>query len=273
MKFLKIILFFHIVFCFLTQPAAAQKTEINVNAYSGFFTFWGNGATTNSWYILPASNVNTAVYSPYGKKSAGFFSFEIQVQKVIQKNRIYGIGLSFETAKTRVNIDSAYTKFGGPYNFAFGPYGPGIYSSSRPLHIDGSLTLHNTYITINPFIGQRIFYKKITVDVLAGVDVAYGLKSMEKLHAAGSETSNNGMNYSVYSGSFTYERKSPSVDLRPGIKLKIQYQHLGVLLGYSLGITDYQKNNNDNPTYLDVRPNNESTFSSIVRLGISWRIK
>jgi len=57
------------MFLVFTNIAYAQKTEIDVNASSGLFSFYGKGATTNSaigWYQFATPFASTD--NPFGKK-------------------------------------------------------------------------------------------------------------------------------------------------------------------------------------------------------------
>lgn len=266
MKQHKIKTFLSILFCLLVQLTNAQKTEINFNAYSGLFSFQGPGTTLNSW----VSFGNFSVSTPYSRKPSFFYSFELQGQRITKKKNIYGIGLSFEAAKKNtVNIDSAFINNSSSYGFTFGPFGPGIYEYDYPKPATGKSILENTFITVNPFVGHRFIYKKFSVDVLAGIDLGFCKKSFETTHANNLPNIRND-SFSIY---FEDKRVKPSIDLRPRVQFKLQYHKLGLLAGYSLGITDYQKKNKAQPEFKNIPIKNGNTYSRILRLGISWELK
>jgi hypothetical protein len=221
----------------LIQFSYGQKTEINFNVYSGLFSFHGNGASSTSWinddpYLTPQKFTS----NPYGKKSEFSYSVELQAQRVIKNNNIYGAGISFETLTSKVLIDTA-TNNGIIY---------WQYSA------EGKTSLKNTYVTLNPFAGHRFTYRKINFDALAGFDIAFCLKSKETGNATASNnaifTSNN-------------DRTKPLVDLRPRIQIKTQFKKAGLLIGYSLGLTNYQTQNK------------AKAYSNYLRLGLSYQIK
>ncbi len=232
---------FFIVIIFLgsVQFSFAQKTEINFNAYSGLFSFRGDGATSNSWIIsYPFINIPTKyTIDPYGKKSGFSYSLEFQGQRLTKGENIYGLGISFEEVTSRVNI-----------------YKVGV--SGDPAYLEysanGETKLKNIFVTLNSFVGHRFSYHKMTFDLLAGSDLAFCLSSKEK----GSATTNNKDNFTVENN-----KAKPSIDLRPRIQLKTQIKKLGFLVGYSFGLTNYQTQNNP------------KTYSSFLRLGLSCQLK
>ena len=61
----KIKILLPVVFCLLVPYG--QKTEINLNAYCGLFSFRGNGSTSNSWVIVSnLARLDQMTSSPYG---------------------------------------------------------------------------------------------------------------------------------------------------------------------------------------------------------------
>lgn len=216
-----------------------QKTEINMNAYSGFFSFSGNGAASNSWIIsYPFINTPTTyTINPFGKKSAFSYALELQGQRLTKTRNIYGLGVSLDKLTSRVDI-----------------YKVGI--SGDPAYLEypsnGKTKLDNTFITLNPFIGHRYAFGKLTFDLLAGADFSFCTSSMEQ----GKATINN-KEYLA----FENDKPKPSVDFRPRFQLKAQMNKTGILAGYSYGLTNYQANNS------------LKAYSSFLRLGISYQLK
>ena len=233
----KKIFFILIALCFINQSVFGQKTEINFNAYSGLFSFRGNGSASNSWmnfsfYTFPSSST----FNPYGKKNGFSYALELQGQNLTKRKNIYGSGISFEILTSKVNID---TVAGGDPAYLQYP-------------ATGKTTLKNTFITLNPFVGHRYINGKITFDLLTGIDLSFCLKSRE----AGTATTNNNALITVEN-----DKDKPSVDFRPRVQIKTQYKKIGFLLGYSLGLTNYQNKYSD------------KAYTSFLRLGISCQIK
>jgi hypothetical protein len=100
---------------------------------------------------------------------------------------------------------------------------------------DGKTSLKNTFVTLNPFIGHR-----------------FCLKSMEK----GNATAGNKTIYTADN-----DKAKPSIDFRPRIQIKTQLKKVGLLVGYSLGLTNYQTQNTP------------KAYSSYLRLGLSYKLK
>ena len=105
---------------------------------------------------------------------------------------------------------------------------------------------------------------------MIGSDIAFCLKSKEKYSATGNDYSN------VFDSWGETNHPKPSIDIRPRIQVKAQYQRLGIIAGYSLGITNYPK-----PTYYTPPPaflgvvfpyKTGKVYSSFLRFGISYRI-
>jgi hypothetical protein len=230
-------IFIVIMLLVLTQFSFGQKTEINFNAYSGLFSFRGDGSSSTSWINFnPYTSPYKYTSNPYGKKSEFSYALELQGQRVTKNKNIYGLGISFETLTSKVNIDTV-TQNGFFY---------WQYSAS------GKTTLKNTFITLNPFVGHRYSYRKITFDLLAGFDLAFCLKSKE----VGNATTNNKDYVTVEN-----IKTKPLIDFRPRIQINTQINKFGLLAGYSFGLTNYQSQNN------------LKAFTSFLRLGLSYRLK
>ncbi len=239
MKHIKITKAFSLIFILLVsrQFSYAQKTEINFNAYSGLFSFRGDGSSSTSWINFnPYTSPDKFTSNPYGKKSEFSYSLELQVQRVTKTKNIYGAGISFETLTSKVAIDTV-TQNG----FIYWQYSA-----------DGKTSLRNTFVTLNPFVGHRFSYRKISFDVLTGFDIAFCLTSKETGNATASDKT-------IYTED--NDKAKPSIDFRPRIQIKTQLKKVGLLVGYSLGLTNYQTQNNP------------KAYSSYLRLGLSYQLK
>jgi len=223
----------------LTGPlnTYGQSTEIHFNAYSGLFSFRGDGATSTAWmnieHMVRPFNITS---NPYGNKSAFSYAFEIQGQRITKHKNIFGIGLSYEKLSSKVIIDTVFES------------GCFIY---RLFPARGETSLKNSFITLNPYIGRRFSIGKMGFDVLAGIDLAYCIKSKESGSASiGSEknitTANN--------------MQKPSIDFRPRFQINAQIDKFGLLAGYSLGLTNFQPKNNP------------KAYSSFLRIGLSYQL-
>lgn len=226
------------VLCIFVRFSYGQKIEVNLNAYSGLFSFCGNGTTSTSWINLnPYRSPQKYTTNVYGNKSGFSYALELQGQHITQRKNIYGFGLSFESLTSKVNIDTV-TEDGFIY-------------SQHPAN--GKTTLQNTFITLNPFFGQRYLYHKVIFDLLVGIDLGFCLKSREQGHAT---TDNKSFNLQVDN-----DNAKPLIDFRPRIQIKTQYNGFGIIIGYSLGLVNYQTQNNT------------KAYTSFLRLGLSYKLK
>lgn len=213
-----------------------QKTEINFNAYSGLFSFHGNGTATNSSVGWSQFDPVWRTSIPYGQKSAFSYAFELQTQRITSKHFIYGVGLGFESLQSKVHIDtSVFSAF--------------IVNVSPA---NGTMILKNTFITVNPYLGHRYSLGNISFDLLAGIDIAYCLKSTELIwQTPDTKASLVAQN----------DLAKPTFDIRPRIQFKTQIKKFGFIAGYSLGLTNYQSQDN------------KKAYASFLRLGLSYQIK
>ena len=218
------------------QYATAQKTETNFNAYTGLFSFRGNGTTSNSMISYDFEYPKRFLSNSFGKRSGFSYGFELQRQRITRDKQIFGIGASFESLTSKVNVDTVTENGFIYYQFP----------------ATGNATLHNTFITLNTFYGHRYFVNKITLDILLGFDFAFCLRSVE----SGNAVANN-KNYTVDE----HEISKPTIDIRPRLQIKTQYKKIGLIVGYSLGLTNFNNQTNNN------------AFSNFFRTGLSYQIK
>ncbi|HUZ59521.1 MAG TPA: hypothetical protein VMU83_12140 [Hanamia sp.] len=230
-----------IILLISVQFSYGQKTEINFNVYSGLFSFRGDGATSNSLIISYPFIPPLAKFTenPYGRGTGFSYALGLQGQRLSKRKNIYGLEISFEELTSKVNIDRILIS---------GDFAEIQYPAS------GETKLKNTFITLNPFVGHRYSYHKITIDLLAGFDLAFCMKSKEDGNATAT-TSNIG-HFNVEN-----QRTKPSIDLRPRIQIKTQINKFGFLAGYSLGLTNYS------PQY------NSKAYTSFLQLGLSYQLK
>ena len=221
------------------QFSYGQKTEINFNVYSGLFSFRGEGAASKSFIYYDDFDGPITKYTddPYGKGNGFSYSLEFQGQRLTKRKNIYGLGISFEKLTSKVNIDRILIS-GDPADFQY--------------PASGETKLKNIFITLNPFVGHRYAYHKIAIDLLAGFDLAFCMKSKED----GSVTASSIGHFNVDN-----ERPKPSIDLRPRIQIKTQINKFGFLAGYSLGLTNYSNQYNS------------KAYTSFLRLGLSYQLK
>jgi hypothetical protein len=220
----------------LQHDSYAQGTEIRINAYSGLFSFQGEGANSTSRIIFnPYTSPSIYTFNPHGKKSQSAYSIEAQVQRVTNNATIYGAGLSFERLSSRIEIDTFSVH--------------GFIYTEQPAA--GKTYLTNSFLTLNPYLGHRYTYRNISFDFVAGIDLAFCLKSKEE----GSARVSDELVLTT-----DHEIDKPLIDFRPRIQVNTQYKNVGFLVGYSLGLTGYRVV--DSP----------KAFSRFLRLGLSYKV-
>jgi hypothetical protein len=183
----------------------AQHTSVNINAYTGLFSFRGNGASSfSSNYTIP--------YQIYGKDPGFSYAYEVQVKRITRRKHLFGLGIAKEKVKTKTEIIFYPTDIELPY------YDPAIPLPSQTI-------LTNSFVTVNPFVGHQFSVGSILIDAVAGLDWAYCTKSYVDIKT-------------VWLG-FVNEKIKGSVDWRTRVQLNASYKHLVLLVGYSRGITKF----------------------------------
>lgn len=230
------------LFQLLAITSFCQGTEFNVNVYNGFFSYKGNGSAVSS-------TINYGIYVPtpytsnvYGNKSSFSISFETQVIKNTKSNFLYGLGLSYDLLNSKIEINKAQ----------FSPELV-LLNQSYLYDAEGNTKLKNVYFNINPFIGKRFLKNKMTLDLLGGFDFGICLKSVEEGHATVSSPKAK-----IHSN---VSKPYPLIDFRPRIQFKAGYKRTGIMIGYSLGLTNYQS------------VMASKAYTSFLRFGFSYRIK
>ncbi len=202
----------------LLLPATtfAQKSQVAFHAGTGLFSYGGESATRSSFINLgDVPSVSSYTNNPYGKSSAFSYAFGVQLQRFTSKDFIYGIQLSYESLASKLTLDYAYGD---------------IAWSIR----EGETTLRTNFINVFPSIGQRVkLIKGIDSDFLLGADFALALSAEEKYNL----TTDQGDKLSGQNA-----RHTPSFDFRPRIEFVTYYQNIGLSIGYSHGLTNYQSN-------------------------------
>ena len=236
MKYLIILLLF---LCCIPDTFC-QRTECNVNVYTGFFYYRGNGATSNSVinygiFYAPAGTSNV-----YGTRPGFSFSAEGQATRITAANWLYGAGLSYDQLESKVNI---YKVQNNPELVIIG--------QTYLYDAEGNTGLKNRYITIHPFAGKRFITGHFKLDVYGGIAVALCLSSMEQ-GSAGITGSNDMIKVH---NSYNH----PNIDVRPAIQLRAGYKRAGILIGYLYGVTNYS--------------DASKVYSNFLRIGVGYTLR
>lgn len=212
-----------------------QKTGLNFNAFTTFFGFRGNGTTKTSYINGYQLKSDASTNNVFGQTGDFSYSFELQGQQITKQKFIYGLSIGYEVDNSKVSIDSVI-----------------INDANKPRYpATGKTVLKNSFITFNPFLGHRFITSKISLDFSIGLDLAFCEKSEEKI----------AINVFQDHPKFTNDRDKPAVDYRPRIQLKAQFKRLGIIAGYSIGLTNFSE-----------KPNTKA-YTKSLRLGLAFRIK
>ncbi len=222
----------------------AQKTEVFLSLNSGLFSFAGPSAVRTSQI-----NANYQISDPLSKSVTGYtnstagslsgFSYGIssRIQQVTRGNFIVGAGIGYEDLRSKVLIDE-------------------VSASPTSETATGKSILSNRFVNASPYLGYRIKMKQVSLDLTAGLDVGYLLKSNEKGEAV-----------TVSGQTITTNRERDwgiNFDLRPKVQAAIMYQRFGVYAGYTLGLRNY---------YNEFDGGNFNAHSRMVRFGATYKIK
>jgi len=193
-----------------TVPFAAfsQSHELRVGITSGVSNFTGSGSTAKS-NLNGSNQQDYYTNSPYGKKYGINLGGAVNYRYVFANNFLLGVEGAFERLQTKVDLEGS--------EFANG---------SR-----GLTKLNQQFLNFNPFVGYRVYFEPMTMDMQFGVDVAKTLSIKEN----GSIEDKSGNKTS-----FTHDRgKAIDVDIRPRLQFNVNYDRYTIFAGYSWGLKDY----------------------------------
>ena len=224
---------------FLTN-VFGQKTEFRIAFNSGLFSFSGQSAEKYSQINFSDQTKSGYTNNPYGSKGGICYGLSGNVKRITKKNLNLGFDLGFETLRSKVNITAINGNSG---------------TSTYEYSASGQTFLNYDFINLFPYIGQRLYIRKVSLDIVGGFDIAYCIKSTEK----GNATATNGTKYTT-----SVDRKTINTDIRPRIQFSADYQKIGVYVGYSYGLTNYKSG------YIG---GTNECYARLVRFGLTYRIR
>lgn len=233
-------IYFTFICLVLTSIAFAQKVEWGLSLNSGLFSFQGASVERSSSINFNEESQKSYTNNPYGDKSGLGYGLSGFVKVVNTNHLIYGIDIGLESLNSQIQIEEV-SGYGGSSNFN--------------LSADGKTNLR--YINLNtfPFIGYRLDFEKINVDVLSGLEVAFLMSSKE----IGSAVTSDGTKYNT-----SLDRKTIGTDLRPAFRIAVAYHRYGVYAGYSYGLSNYKSG------YIG---GVNEVYSSLIRFGLTYNFK
>lgn len=211
--------------------AQGQHSEFSVQAGSGLFSFRGSGAVSQTGVAVG----DPKLVNPYGRNSGFSYGVVGQWQQTSRSGLILGVQAGYESLTSRATI----------------LYVSGDFTSNPTT---GNVNLRNHYVNLYPFVGKRFGTIQASLDVTAGVDLAYGVAS------TGSILLDSDNRLGGHIGPVDYAM--PTVDVRPRISLTGYYRSFGLNVGYSLGILSYTPSSRSDATQV---------YSQYWRAGLNYR--
>lgn len=212
----------------------AQQLEVRASLNSGFFSYMGDGAEF-------VSRINGKAYTnnPYGSRGGLSYGMSLNARKVTKSHFIYGADLGYEMLRSKVKLDYAELEID-----VFVDY-------------KGKTFLNTSFVNLYPYFGSRLNFGGQTLDLVGGLDIGYVLSSREK----GEAISQDQAHFHVET---SRDRKDVKIDYRPRIQLSTEFDKLGLSIGYSHGLRNYQ------PSLVGI---DADTYSRMLRIGLSYRLK
>lgn len=239
-----------LIFSIITTgfTAHAQKLELSVQANSGLFHYTGLSAESHSFFIQGSSQDLNYTNNPYGKNYAYSYGAGLKANWVANSGFIFGIQAGYEILRSKTTL-TAFSPYYDPNTIHLDALYTGPYTSS------GNTILTSNFININPYVGYRFKFKKVSLDVLPGMDIGVGLSSKEKGNVYLTSTDQ----------SFTSDRKrqKPPVDTRARLSTSVNYQRFSINLSYARGFSNYTAN---------MIGSNPKVYSELFRLGAGYRL-
>jgi len=194
--------------CTVPFAAFSQSHELRLGVTSGVSNFTGSGSIAKST-LNGSGQQDYYTNNPYGKKYGINLGGAVNYRYVFANNFLLGVEGAFERLQTKVDLE-----------------GSEFVNGSR-----GLTKLNQQFLNFNPFLGYRVTFEPMTMDMQFGVDIAKTLSINED----GSIEDKNGDKTS-----FTHDRgKVIDVDIRPRLQFNVNYEHYTVFAGYSWGLKDY----------------------------------
>ncbi|HEY8782888.1 MAG TPA: hypothetical protein VIM16_14785 [Mucilaginibacter sp.] len=237
----------------LSTHLSAQKIEVSIQANSGLFHYSGNGAASTS-FINSAGSPQGYTNNPYGNKNGFSYGGDIQAQYVGKTGFIAGLQAGYEILRSKTDINAVY-----PYNVYY--FTTGNYYNG-PTPAKGQTFLQDQNININPYLGYRLPFKKIKIDIMPGMDFGININSYDK----GSATASDGTVYRV-----NHKLQKAPTDVRLTLGVAAYYKKLGIIVGCAHGLVNYTSN------LIGMTAGGGSSapqivHSELLRFGISYRV-
>jgi hypothetical protein len=241
---------------FILTGVNAQKIELSVLAGPGLFHYSGKSTTATSFILQGPNNQNSYTNNPYGNKNGFSYGGGLQAQLISKGGFILGLQAGYDVLRSKVDINGVY-----PYPSQFELQAPSYYAQNQLFPAKGASYLKNQLINISPYIGYRVNGKKISIDLMPGLDIGFSTSAYDK----GSATTTT-------DPATTYKTNREITNVPTDVRLKfaaaLNYSRYALIASYAHGLTNYESRMIGDgapvPSY--------EAHSELFKLGIGYRI-
>jgi hypothetical protein len=226
--------------CLFLYPAFAQRTEIQARAGSGLFFFHGKSAVENQNAHMAVGHM-APFTKPYGRKPGASATVEIMLKRVARSKFIFGLGSGYQRLSSGSSVDTL---------FVVGDFVPSIDTFTVD---NGSSTFKGNFINVTPFAGRRFMIGKTALDIRAGMEIGFLLKSREDVELD-----------DIYSSEVKKYPNPRKADVRLHLSADVNIRKLIIFAKYARGITNYYR------LYTGGQP---EAYSNFIQLGVGYRLK
>ena len=242
-------LFLTLTALLILTGANAQKVELSVLAGAGLFHYSGKSTTATSFILQGPNDQSNYTNNPYGNKNGVSYGGALQAQLVSKGGFIVGLQAGYDVLRSKVDINGVYQN---TYPTEYLPIAP-----TQPFPAKGTSYLKNQLINISPYIGYRLNGKKISIDLMPGLDIAFSTKAYDK----GSATT-------TASPATTYKTNREITNVPTDVRLKfgaaLNYSRYVLTASYAHGVTNYESKMIGDAAY--------EAHNELIKLGIGYRI-
>lgn len=201
--------------CLLCCLSFSQTTEFSIKAGSGVFFFSGTTpASPQNLYVL---NIYPDYYKvPYGRKPGFSYTTGVSLKHVFANKFVAGANLEFQSLCARSVIDTVVTIY---------DLNPTI--TKTP--VEGNSYLRNDFIAFSPFFGKRFAFRRFSLDITCGVDIAMKLRGQETINIKKPD----------YFDKTSKDIPSRSTDTRIRLQADFSIKRFSFFMGYLRGVRNY----------------------------------
>jgi hypothetical protein len=224
-------------FLFICQFGFSQKNEFAIHVNTGLISFKGASVFPSSIIIIPDRSVTgNYVNDAFSNKPDLGIGLNFSYHKIFKNKIVAGAETGIEFLKHKMPITSAAS-----------------ISGNDPTK--GTINYHSHFINANLKAGYQLtLRKKITIDLLAEINTAFGLGSLYEVGSVINQSNNE----KIY---VENDRNKLPIDIRPGIEMRLKKQKWGCIFSYCIGTTNYYKKYNGG---------NFEAYARVARIGISY---